>query len=77
MKWMLVVLVFELAPVETDFIYDTLDECLSAAEEVQVAYTEAYNKRATGPRSEVAREYWESRLLKNAMTCVPSKLDRR
>lgn len=49
MKWMLVVLVGGVTPVQTDVMFDKLSDCLAAEEQLRKAYTDAldaWDKRA-------------------------------
>ena len=41
MKWMLVVLVGGMTPVQTDVIFEKLSDCLAAEEQLRKAYTDA------------------------------------
>jgi hypothetical protein len=41
MKWMLVVLVGGVTPVQTDVMFDKLSDCLAAEEQLRKAYTDA------------------------------------
>jgi hypothetical protein len=43
MKWMLIVMVFGAAPVKTDLLFDSLDDCLKAEESARGEYARAYN----------------------------------
>jgi len=47
MKWMLVVVVFGLAPVKTDLVYDNLAECLAAERAVSAMWATAVVAEAT------------------------------
>ena len=49
MKWMLVVLVGGVTPVQTDVLFEKLSDCLAAEEQLGKAYAdalEAWDKRA-------------------------------
>jgi len=49
MKWMLVVLVGGMTPVQTDVLLEKLSDCLAAEEQLRKAYTgalEAWDRRA-------------------------------
>jgi hypothetical protein len=78
MKWMLVVLVFEVAPVKTGLIYDDLGACLAAEETVRQAYANAYNAQNEWARQNLETDeyhqqetFLSSRLLRNPATCIP------
>jgi hypothetical protein len=43
MKWLLVVLVFGNAPIATNLVFATLDDCLRAEERIRESYARAYN----------------------------------
>ena len=42
MKWTLIVVVFGTMPVETDLIFNSLDDCLRAEEAMRAEYVRAY-----------------------------------
>ncbi len=78
MKWVLVVMVFGTAPVKTDLVFNTIDECLRAEQQMRDEYSRAYNnwlqwalknqKEAGYPKSE---DFAQKRLgLHNTATCV-------
>lgn len=83
MKWILVVLVGGVAPVQTDLVFEKLSDCLTAEEQLQQTYAEAYGAlnrsfRADGDQSErrSRRDYRRAREAErrrptNAGTCVP------
>jgi hypothetical protein len=78
MKWMLIVMVFGVAPVKTDLLFDSLDDCLKAEENIRGEYARAYNiwiKWAQQNPTESAypknRDASIKRILYNAGTCVP------
>jgi hypothetical protein len=43
MKWTLIVVVFGAKPVQTDLVFNTLDDCLKAEEQMRAEYTRAYD----------------------------------
>lgn len=43
MKWMLVVMVFNTTPVETGLMFNTLDDCYRAEDQMRAEYTKSYN----------------------------------
>ena len=48
MKWMLFVLVFGTHPVETNLVFDNLDACLKAEENMRKEYARAYSQGTWG-----------------------------
>ena len=48
MKWMLFVLVFGTHPVETNLLFDNLDACLKAEENMRKEYARAYSQGTWG-----------------------------
>jgi hypothetical protein len=79
MKWLLVILVFGNAPITTNLIFPTLDECLRAEEQMRASYASAYNvwiewakanPQTSGfPGSD---QFQQERLgLHNRATCIP------
>ena len=84
MKWMLVVLVMGTAPVKTELVFDTLDDCLTAEEEMRRNYVRAFNAweqwarnnptQATHP--DVRRDAMRRIGLENAATCMPHSSNR-
>jgi hypothetical protein len=79
MKWMLVVLVGGVAPVNTNLVFDKFSDCLSAEAQMRQHYSdafEAWDRVAVARidrRSDYrkARELEAKRLLSNVGTCVP------
>ncbi|MBR0884177.1 hypothetical protein ABIF65_005593 [Bradyrhizobium japonicum] len=79
MKWMLVVLVGGMTPVNTDLVFDKFADCLAAEEQMRKHYTDAFEvwDRWAAANIERRREYSKmrdlqaKRLLKNIGTCVP------
>jgi len=79
MKWMLVVLVGGVAPVNTDLIFEKFSDCLAAEEQMRKHYTDAFEAwdRAAQASFDRRRDYAKvrdmqaKRLLSNAGTCVP------
>ena len=78
MKWMLVVLIGGVTPIQTDVIFDKLSDCLAAEEQLRKAYLdalEAWEKRAA-ITFERRRDYSKARELQarrfdNSGTCIP------
>ncbi|MTV14091.1 MULTISPECIES: hypothetical protein [Bradyrhizobium] len=83
MKWILVVLVGGVAPVQTDLVFEKLSDCLIAEEQLQQTYANAYSAlsqrsmmdndefdRRRGRHHRRAREE-AVRKLANAGTCIP------
>ena len=81
MKWMLVVMVLGTAPLKTEMLFDTIDQCFAAEEQMRAAYTEAYNRWSAWAGANPAESGWpnsrafqEGRMgLRNAATCIPHK----
>ena len=79
MKWMLVVLVGGVAPVNTDLVFDKFSDCLSAEAQMRQHYSDAFDAwdRLAAARIErrsdykKARDLEAKRLLSNVGTCVP------
>ncbi|MCK1298449.1 MULTISPECIES: hypothetical protein [unclassified Bradyrhizobium] len=79
MKWMLVVLVGGVTPVNTDLVFDKFSECLAAEEQMRKHYADAFEAwdRWAAANIERRREYSKvrdlqaKRLLSNIGTCVP------
>ncbi|MHC2621228.1 hypothetical protein ACVIW2_003260 [Bradyrhizobium huanghuaihaiense] len=79
MKWMLVVLVGGVSPVNTDLVFDKFSECLAAEEQMQQHYADAFDAwdRMAATRIDRRRDYKKAReieakrLLGNVGTCVP------
>lgn len=79
MKWMLVVLVGGMTPVNTDLVFDKFSECLSAEEQMRQHYADAFEAwdRSAAAKIESRRDYKRARdlqakrLLSNIGTCVP------
>ena len=79
MKWMLVVLVGGMTPVNTDLVFDKFAGCLAAEEQMRKHYTDAFEvwDRSAAANIERRREYSKvrdlqtKRLLSSIGTCVP------
>jgi hypothetical protein len=78
MKWMLVVLVGGVTPVQTDVLFEKLSDCLAAEEQLGKAYAEAleaWEKRAAlafdRRRDYVRARQLQARKLDNSGTCIP------
>lgn len=79
MKWMLVVLVGGISPVNTDLVFDKFSDCLSAEEQMRQHYSDAFDAwdRVAAARIDRRRDYKRARdveakrLLSNVGTCVP------
>ncbi|WP_128971709.1 hypothetical protein [Bradyrhizobium tropiciagri] len=83
MKWILVVLVGGVAPVQTDLVFEKLSDCLTAEEQLQHTYADAYaalSQRFTMDEDRFdrrrSRNYRRARegatgKLANAGTCIP------
>jgi hypothetical protein len=79
MKWMLVVLVGGVTPVNTDLVFDKFSECLVAEEQMRQHYIDAFEAwdRSAAANADRRRDYRRARdvqakrLLSNIGTCVP------
>lgn len=79
MKWMLVVLVGGVSPVNTDLVFDKFSDCLAAEEQMRKHYADAFDAwdRMAAARIDRRRDYKKARdieakrLLSNVGTCVP------
>ena len=47
MKWMLLVLIYGTIPVKTGLLFDTIDDCLKAEEQMRDSYIRTYNSWLT------------------------------
>ena len=84
MKWMLVVLVGGMTPVQTDVIFEKLSDCLAAEEQLRKAYMDAlvaWDKQAAMTferrRDYVRARDLQARKLDNSGTCIPASSARR
>src|SRR6478609_4405800 len=79
MKWMLVVLVGGVSPVNTVLVFDKFSDCLAAEEQMRQHYADAFDAwdRVAAGRIDRRRDYKKARdveakrLLSNVGTCVP------
>jgi hypothetical protein len=79
MKWMLVVLVNGITPINTDLVFDKFGDCLAAEEQMRTHYLDAFEAWDRASRIKFdrrrdyakARELQAKRLLSNVGTCVP------
>lgn len=79
MKWVLVVLVSGVAPVNTDLVFDKFADCLTAEEQMRQHYVDAFEAwdRSAAANFQRRRDYAKARdvqakrLLSNVGTCVP------
>ena len=78
MKWILVILVGGVTPVQTDVQFDKLSDCLSAEEQLRNTYADAYEAwdKAAAVTIERRRDYrkareFQERRLANTGTCIP------
>ena len=79
MKWMLVVLVSGVTPVNTNLVFDKFSECLAAEEQMRQHYIDAFEAwdRTAAVSADRRRDYRRARdmqakrLLGNVGTCVP------
>ncbi|WP_084518637.1 hypothetical protein [Bradyrhizobium sp. th.b2] len=83
MKWILVVLVGGVAPIQTDIVFEKLSDCLTAEQQLRQTYANAYGAlslrsmmdddqfdRRRGRHHRRAREDAAGKLA-NAGTCIP------
>ena len=78
MKWMLVVLVGGVTPVQTDVLFEKLSDCLAAEAQLRKTYADAlvaWDQR-TASAFERRRDYVKARQLQarkldNIGTCIP------
>jgi hypothetical protein len=79
MKWMLIIVVLGAAPVKTDLIFDSPDECLKAEESVRTTLANAYNSWLAWAKNNQSQSGYPNsgRLamkrigLENQGTCIP------
>ena len=78
MKWILVVLVGGMTPVQTDVIFEKLSDCLAAEEQLRKTYSDAlmtWDQRAATTferrRDYVRARELQARKLDNSGTCIP------
>jgi hypothetical protein len=78
MKWILVVLIGGLTPIQTDLKFDKLSDCLTAEEQLQATYSKAYEAwdKLAATNIERRRDYrkareFQERRLANTGTCIP------
>ena len=78
MKWILVVLIGGVTPVQTDVQFEKLSDCLSAEEQLRNTYAEAYDAwdKSAAINIERRRDYrkarqFQERRLANTGTCIP------
>ena len=79
MKWMIVVLVGGVTPVNTNLVFDKFSDCLAAEEQMRKHYADAFEAWDRGAARSIerrrdysrARDVQAKRLLSNIGTCVP------
>ena len=78
MKWILVVLIGGVTPIQTDLKFEKLSDCLTAEEQLRTTYAEAYEawEKSEATNIERRREYRrarevQERRLANTGTCIP------
>jgi hypothetical protein len=79
MKWMLLVLIYGTIPVKTGLVFDTIDECLKAEEQMRGEYTRVNNawrswaeanlKDSQYPDSQ--KFNWRRDGMETTGTCIP------
>lgn len=85
MKWALVVLTFGVSPVKTDLVFNSLDDCLKAEDQMRAEYARTFNlwlawaqKNPTDSGYPNSQKAMEVRIgLHNRGTCVPAPQDAR
>ena len=73
MKWLLVVLVMN-SPVKTDLVFDDLDACLVAEEQMRSEWTGVYNRALENKASQDTLMHIKSQMTRG--TCIPSATQR-
>jgi hypothetical protein len=78
MRWILVVLIGGVTPVQTDLQFEKLSDCLRAEERLRTTYAEAYEAwdKLAATNIERRRDYrkardFQERRLANTGTCIP------
>ena len=79
MKWMLIVVVFGIAPVKTEMLFDSLRECLRAEDAMRKEYAAPYNEWLAWAQQNPAdagypdsAPFFQRRFgLENPGTCIP------
>jgi FixJ family two-component response regulator len=75
MKWMLIMMVFELAPVKTELLFDSLEDCMNAGDRAIQQHVEAFNRRVASfkiKEKDVLKEVADGELKRiPKSTCVP------
>ena len=79
MKWMLIVVVFGLAPVKTNLLFDSIDDCLRAEDVVRNEYARTFNEwKVWAEQNPVEAGYPNSKKMiikRNGLmspgTCIP------
>jgi hypothetical protein len=78
MKWILVVLIGGVTPIQTDLQFEKLSDCLSAEEQLRTTNAEAYAawEKSDTTNFERRRDYrkareFQERRLANTGTCIP------
>jgi hypothetical protein len=74
MKWVLLAVVLQ-TPVKTDLVFDTLDDCLRAEQEMRTAWGNAYSAVQRGQASAAEKKKNADFVTKQATwgTCVPTR----
>jgi hypothetical protein len=70
MKWLLVVIVMN-APVKTDLVFNTLDECLRAETEMRQQWADVYNGALKRNLAKDSLKFIVSQ--QTFGTCIPAK----
>jgi hypothetical protein len=82
MKWTLIVVVFGTMPVETNLIFNSLDDCLKAEEAMRAEYVRAYKDWTAGQKKssgyQTTQAFMRTRIgLENRGTCMEGARVRR
>ena len=75
MKWMLVVLVSGVTPVNTNLVFDKFSECLAAEEQMRQHYADAFDAwdRSAVANAERRRDYRRARDMQARRMLTPQQ----
>ena len=79
MKWMLLVLIYGTIPVKTGLLFDTIDDCLKAEEQMRDSYIRTYNAWQTWAKANPSEAHypdsqkfmWRRDGMETTGTCIP------
>jgi hypothetical protein len=77
MKWMLLVVVFGTAPVKTELLFDTLDECLRAEDRMRRSYSTAFNEWHKWARENPGESGFGDTAFEETRTFMPKRFGLR